>query len=376
MPRSRLYRRPDSPLWWAEYTGPDGRAHRRSTGCRDHAAAKAWLATRELDRVKADAGIPVAQRIELIKAVAEYIDQREPFWSKGWQATVEGVFRNEVIPHFGEQAVLADITRPMVEAFRAAQINRVTHHKKRKRSVGPGTVNRLMAALAAFGQWASDPERGYLLSNPFAKHKPLPEDEKVPPKLEPSEVDAFLSALPEMQRKEERTYHVRTIMTVAVDTGLRKSELARLRWEDVDLDARRLWVVSSWSRGLNKAKKTREQALTTRAVRVLRDLPKRLDGFVFGPLGDFRHSIRSAAKKAGVGHLWFHAARHIGATRAGVAGATLPELMAWGGWSSPRMVRKYAHADHRRLLALADRMETADRLHQQAKNSEAKQESA
>lgn len=51
--RSRLYRRPDSPFFWAEYTPAGGTDPvRQSTGCRDHAAARAWLTARKFERVR------------------------------------------------------------------------------------------------------------------------------------------------------------------------------------------------------------------------------------------------------------------------------------------------------------------------------------
>jgi hypothetical protein len=53
MPRasSRLYRRTDSPFWWAVWTDSTGTVQKRSTRCRDHAAATMWLATKERERV-------------------------------------------------------------------------------------------------------------------------------------------------------------------------------------------------------------------------------------------------------------------------------------------------------------------------------------
>ncbi len=40
-------------------------------------------------------------------------------------------------------------------------------------------------------------------------------------------------------------------------------------------------------------------------------------------------------------------------------GASLADLMAFGGWASPRMAQRYSHSDHRRQLEIAERREAA-----------------
>ncbi|HET6437023.1 MAG TPA: hypothetical protein VFG59_03100 [Anaeromyxobacter sp.] len=51
--------------------------------------------------------------------------------------------------------------------------------------------------------------------------------------------------------------------------------------------------------------------------------------------------------------------RHVGATETGRVGASLADLMAFGGWASPRMAQRYSHSDHRRQLEIARRREEA-----------------
>ena len=68
-------------------------------------------------------------------------------------------------------------------------------------------------------------------------------------------------------------------------------------------------MVSSHARGLNKAKRTREVALTRRALEILEQLPKRKDGLVFGPVPDSRRAFRAAAKAAGLERVWLHLMR-------------------------------------------------------------------
>lgn len=289
-------------------------------------------------------------------ALAEYVVARTPHWSDGWATTVEGFFRRQVVPHFTASRVLSDITRPDVETFQSAQLARLRLGVKKPRRVKPATVNRLLAALAAFGEWSAAPDRAYLLTNPFAKHAPFPEDQTQAPKISEAALDTFLAELPERRKYRANVYPVRAVGTLAVDTGLRKSELERLAWIDIDLDERRLWVISTNARGHNKGRKIGSVALTSRAVEVLEALPRRSDGLVFGPLGNFKRSLRSAAAKAGVPSAWFHVMRHWGANRVSEAGATFREMMDWGRWSNARMPQRYTRTDHGQMVALADRV--------------------
>lgn len=339
--RSRVYRRSDSPFWQADWTDAEGRTHRQSTGCRDHGAAVAWLATREIERVRVDAGIPVARPVTLALAAAEYLVEHEPpIWAEKWHGTAEGMFRRQVLPHFGPEATVSRIDRAAVETFRAAQLRRqrITGGKP----VSPSTVNRTLWMLAAFGKWCV--ARSYHTANPWSL-KSLPETQLPVPSVEPAQLLAVIVALPTRWR---------TLVEFAVETGLRKGELGRLRWADVDLGERLAWVVSSHARGLTKARKTRPATLSLRAVELLRSLSRRRDGAVFGAVGDPRRAFKRAATAAGLERVWLHLFRHVAASGLDARGASRADLVAFGGWSGSRMADRYSRSSHRRMLALLD----------------------
>jgi integrase len=340
---SRLYRRPNSPFWWAAFTTPDGGTVRQSTGCRDQGAAQAWLATRELERVRGEAGIPIARPVSLEDAAVEYLAEQVKVWSSGWYDTVQGFLANDAIPHFGAATTLSAITREQVSKFRAVQIGRVSRRGKVAKPIGSATVNRMMAALARFGEWGS--ERGYLVANPFAKHAPLHEEERPPPEVETAQLDALLAALPARWSGP---------FTFAADTGVRKSELERLDWTRVNLREGTATLV-----GTKNRKKARTVVLTGRARAVLEALPHRV-GLVFGSLGDPRKALTRAAKEAGIERVWPHAFRHFWATRMSASGTSLRALMEGGGWTTPRMVTRYAHAHLSELKAAAARLEAVE----------------
>jgi integrase len=76
------------------------------------------------------------------------------------------------------------------------------------------------------------------------------------------------------------------------------------------------------------------------------------------PRTDFRKALWGACKRANLPMLHPHSLRHTGASRFAAAGATVPEIMAAGGWSSPDVPLKiYAHAHQDGLVAVAARAE-------------------
>ena len=140
--RSRLYRRKNSPYWWIEYTAPDGSVRAESTRCTDREAAEVVRADKQMQRVRSAAGIPVANPIALATAAAEYLAEREKFWTpgegrgKGWYATVEAMFRHQIVPYFGPDRLVSSITRPEVSKFRIEQIGRPCRTGRRRSGSG------------------------------------------------------------------------------------------------------------------------------------------------------------------------------------------------------------------------------------------------
>lgn len=364
--RSRLYQRQRSPFWYAVWTDHEGRVHNQSTGCRAHGAAAAWLAARELERSRAQQGLPTARAQSLLVATAEFLEEREPVWSSGWHATVDGFMANRVLPHFGEGRTVSTILRADVERFRSSEVGR----PGRRGPVSGATVNRMMAALAAFGEWCMTEGRSYHTSNPWADHSPLAEDQAPVPEVEEEQIARLLRALdqPEtLPSHGRRKYRIewRAVVELARETGLRKGELGRLRWEDIRGPV--VYVVSTARRGRTKSRKMRPLPLSTRAREILDGLPRRDDGFVFGPIPDPRRALATAAKAAGMDRAWMHLFRHLFASRLAERGAGRHELRDAGGWSSTRMVDRYTHARMERLAALVE----GDTRHTQPRDEKA-----
>ncbi len=167
----------------------------------------------------------------------------------------------------------------------------------------------------------------------------------------------------------------RAFVWLAAATALRSAELAGLRRRDVDLMRKRLYVVQTYVEPMRgpaffgppkSDAGTRTIPLPAVVMPVMLDhlnhfAGEGVDGLVF--LSDknqpmSRHNRkwwREACRAAGVPpttHL--HDLRHAGLTLAAQSGATLKELMALAGHSSPRAALIYQHAAADRATVLAE----------------------
>src|SRR5205085_10232828 len=150
------------------------------------------------------------------------------------------------------------------------------------------------------------------------------------------EEDRLLSALPD---------YLRGIVTAALDTGMRRSEILKQRWEDVDLSRALLLVSSSKTAG----GESREIPLTKRLLILLEQNPH-TEGVVFTNNGHalswIRKGFLGGIKRAGLRHFRFHDLRHTFNTRLMEAGVIADVRMALMGHSGGSKVHSiYTHVE-------------------------------
>lgn len=158
-------------------------------------------------------------------------------------------------------------------------------------------------------------------------------------------------------------------ITLALSTGMRKSEIKHLRWNEVFLDGDTYLIV-----GVSKTRSGRRRRvpLNTRAVAALsewaRQTPVRLpDHYVFPaekyskepdgklsavyghdptrPMGSWRVAWKACCRRAGI-KMRFHDLRHTAVSRMLRAGTPLTTVAAIVGWSPSTMylmAKRYAH---------------------------------
>ena len=128
------------------------------------------------------------------------------------------------------------------------------------------------------------------------------------------------------------------LITWAIETAMRRGEIAAMRWEHVDRRARVLLIPET------KTGTPRRVPLSTVALAVLDGLPRRLDGRVWGMRPDsITQAFERVCKAADIEGLTFHDLRHEATSRLFEKGLNPMQVAAITGHKTLQMLKRYTH---------------------------------
>lgn len=345
----REYRSRGKP-WCLAYKGPDGRLRREKTDAPTKELAKKLLAKRLVEVTEAKiAGVPIDPKpvtfAEFEKEYICHIEAKKTPQSVGRDRrsikTLEAVFGHRK---------LKEITTGMAQKY----VDDRMHQMKRggKKPYKPATINRELMCLSAIFREAV--KRGYAQRNPVRGVKQLPEDNIIVRYLTEDEEKRLLAGC---------TATLRPIVLCGLHTGMRRSEILDLQWQDVDLDQRLICVRKT------KSKKKRYLPINKVLLETLKALPRLKDcPYVFAnPESkkrwyDQQTAWEYALKRGEITNFRFHDLRHTFASRLVQAGVPLKAVMELLGHSNIQVTMRYAHlapADLRRAVDVLCPQETA-----------------
>lgn len=126
------------------------------------------------------------------------------------------------------------------------------------------------------------------------------------------------------------------LITLALETCMRRSELVGLRWCDVDLN-RRVAALRDTKNG-----DPRGVPLSPKAVELLQALPRRADDRVFGVAPDsVTRAFKRACNRAGINGLRWHDLRREGITRLFEKGWAIPDVACVSGHKTWSQLARY-----------------------------------
>ena len=289
------------------------------------------------------------------REIAELI-QREDWealsklnWKPKAQAGTFALFvRDEFLPNYcswSERTRKGEASRLKIlcEQFGGLPLSAVTVSaiktwlsKREAEGLSAATQHRYLAALKSIYKAAVT--YGHCKTNPADALTMKKEEIKPKDVLDDDEFERLLEELPDYSRR---------IVLAATETGMRASEIRRLRWEDVDLVAGELRVAVA------KNKEFRVVPLTDRLHTMLVAMRAEVTPHPTAPVFeavDIRKSLSAALRRAGIEkHVTLHSFRHQFATRALEAGVSSLHLQAIGGWKSPVMLQRYGKVRNRAL---------------------------
>jgi integrase len=340
--------------WWIDFYH-QGKRIRRKVGPSKKVAEMA-LADVQVKKAKNDfLGVCEPKKILFKNFVAEYLEYSRVNKARSSYERDETVIRAHLVPVWGDYHI-SRITSKMIEDYKL----------KRLESVAPATLNREMNTIK--GLFGKAVEWEYLRESPAKPVKWLKTSRGSIRFLSREEADMFLQACKNCQNS-----HFHSIVLVALHTGMRRGEILRLQWQDVDFRRGRINVVSREG-AHTKNYDSRSVPMSRTVTAVLKRHPRHLhSAYVFcnakgEPFKDVDTSFANALQKSGIPHFRFHDLRHTFASWLVMKGVDIRTVQELLGHKDLRMTMRYAHLapDHmRRAVEILDGgVEEAARNHE------------
>jgi integrase len=278
--------------WWA-YVWIDGIRHHKSTGTSNRRQAET------IERQFRDELNEARHRLPQLKPEMTLGELTAHFIASGMGKPHALDRLKHLLPFFADMQLM-NINTSAIRKYR--------QERHRQRELTAATVNRDLSVLRRVLYWGV--EEGYLASNPLGRLRMERERRTKRPVLSLREEQLLLAVAPE---------HLQRIIRCALHTGMRRGEILRQRWEDIDFDNRILHV----SHSKTPEGEAREIPLTDQLFEMLLAL-RRPQGPVFTYDGDAIKVIKttwaSSLRRSGIRHFRFHDLRHTANTRMMLAG--------------------------------------------------------
>lgn len=129
-----------------------------------------------------------------------------------------------------------------------------------------------------------------------------------------------------------------SILKLAIETGMRRGEIVSIGWSSVDFEKRTIQLKDT------KNGESRIVPLSSEAINILRNYPRRLSGKVFDITAHaITYAFIRASKRAGIFDLHFHDLRHEAITRMFEKGLNVIEVGSVSGHKTLQMLKRYTH---------------------------------
>jgi integrase len=256
--------------------------------------------------------------------------------------------------HFGKRRVRS-LTHSDLQTFRTVRLKTPTC-QGRPRTIA--TVNREMSYLRRLLSIAE--RESWIARNPFKAGDSLINisDEEKRERILTFEEEARL-----LKACVGRRAHLRAIIMCALDTGMRRGEILKLCWRDIDWEDHVIQIQAFNT----KTMRERQVAVTRRLYAELKHLWEASDkddtALVFGITDTFKTAFNGACRASGLDGVRFHDLRHTAATRLVGGHLSLYEVGRILGHTQPTTTYRYVNANHetiRRAAAVIDALNSAN----------------
>lgn len=231
---------------------------------------------------------------------------------------------------------LDEITRPVIMEL----------VEKKKAESSPSRANRYLTLIRAIlnravrvWEWLDKAPAVQLYKEPKVRVR----------YLTTPQIHKLMAELPE---------HLKPVFMFSIMTGLRRSNILNLRWDQIDFVRKQIVIDGAEM----KAGKTHVVPMATSVIHLLMQQVDKNPVYVFTYKGkkmnDLGEAWNRALRRAGIQDYRFHDNRHTWASLLIQNGVPLNELQEMGGWHSIQMVQRYAHLSPAKLARNAEILES------------------
>jgi len=237
---------------------------------------------------------------------------------------------------------LSDISPFLIEKYKT---------QRKTEGAKPMTINHEMACLRHMFTMAM--KWGKAEKNPVREVKFLKEPQGKDRILTYEEEKRLLNYV----RSKTKSKHLEAIIITALNTGMRKGEILKLKWENVDFKTGYITVVETKNGEIRKIPMNKSLTTILKNVKSnarLKD-DDRLPEYVFcdkekKPYRDVKTGWWKALKEAQIENFRFHDMRHTFGSRLGMAGVDIKTIQDLMGHKDIKMTMRYSHPtpEHKR----------------------------
>jgi site-specific recombinase XerD len=321
---SHLY--PRGKIFWLAYHR-GGRLYRESLKTKDRTTAK-YLQAKH-DQGSAEGRAPILNA-EILSVLEEYRIAYEHH--KTHRTHIEDQARIKHFITWSKIHKISDVREKTLQDYFNYRINTDT---KDYQKLGPNTINRIMASIKTFLNFAV--RRHYLPENPIRSIKRYRLPVNPPRFLNKDEITEVL--------KKAKKTDLYPCVATATYTGMRRAELFSLEWLDIDFE-KDVITVSNKEGFTTKSKRFRSIPLHPTLKSILG--PYRLkEGRCFDQTNQ-RRTFRRIMRQAKLKDIGWHSLRHTFASQLVMAGVDIVTVSKLLGHSNIATTMIYSHltGDH------------------------------
>jgi len=279
---------------------------------------KAQMAEGKFEIAQAKKPVPFDQ---FVKRYLEYSKGNKKSWTRDVTSSI-------ALLRFYSGKSLNQITSWSVESYKVNRQKEITHYRK---PPCKATINRELACLKHMFTKAVD--WGIISSNPVTNVRLFPER---PQKLRILSNEEF------SRLYNDSSATIKPILTIAMNTGMRRGEILGLKWDDVNMKERFIYVRDS------KNNESRDIPINDVLMETLESVKNNSNSkYVLdrngNPIKSFKKGFYSALRRSGIKKCRFHDLRHTFATRLIMARVDIVTVQELLGHKDIRMTKRYSH---------------------------------